>query len=121
MLSAKSSWPAASWPTTRTTTKRLLADIPRDTTANGRALVRKTAIGTILGIMPWKPVLPGRQIRLRPTSRGGQHGPGKTLRAMSANGTRHRELFRDAGAPEGVYVNVFPSHDQIEGFIDHRV
>ncbi|KKF02588.1 NAD-dependent succinate-semialdehyde dehydrogenase [Mycolicibacterium obuense] len=97
----------------------LLADIPRDTTANGRAFVRKTAIGTILGIMPWN--YPYYQVVrfAAPNIAVGNTVLVKHSAQCPQTALDIEELFRDAGAPEGVYVNVFPSHDQIEGIIAH--
>lgn len=97
--------------------EELLADIPRETTSNGRAFVRKTAIGTVLGIMPWN--YPYYQVVrfAAPNIAVGNTVLVKHAAQCPQTALDIEELFRDAGAPDGVYVNIFASHDQIEEII----
>ncbi|ANW66473.1 succinate-semialdehyde dehydrogenase [Mycobacterium sp. djl-10] len=100
----------------------LMADIPRETTSNGAAFVRKTAIGTILGIMPWN--YPYYQVVrfAAPNVAVGNTVMVKHAAQCPQTALDIEQIFRDAGAPEGVYVNIFPSHGQIETIIaDPRV
>ncbi|MGU3502360.1 NAD-dependent succinate-semialdehyde dehydrogenase [Mycobacterium sp. C31M] len=88
----------------------------------GSAVIRREAIGVLLGVMPWNypyyqvarfagpNVVLGNTIVLK-------HAPQcpESAAALQA-------IFTDAGWPEGSYVNVFATHEQIAAAIaDHRV
>ena len=98
-----------------------LADetIPVD---SGSAVIRKLPLGALLGIMPWNfpyyqvarfagpNLIVGNTILLK-------HAPQCPESALAL-----QRIFLDAGLPEGAYVNVFASTDQIAGIIaDPRV
>jgi succinate-semialdehyde dehydrogenase / glutarate-semialdehyde dehydrogenase len=88
----------------------------------GSALVRRSSLGVLLGIMPWNypyyqvarfagpNLVVGNTILLK-------HAPQcpESAAAMEA-------IFREAGYPEGAYINIYASNEQIEWVIgDPRV
>ncbi|MFC4244911.1 NAD-dependent succinate-semialdehyde dehydrogenase [Gryllotalpicola reticulitermitis] len=88
----------------------------------GSALVRKTSLGVLLGIMPWNfpyyqvarfagpNLLIGNTILLK-------HAPQCPESAAAIE-----QIFRDAGFPDGAYVNIYATNEQIETVIaDPRV
>jgi succinate-semialdehyde dehydrogenase/glutarate-semialdehyde dehydrogenase len=88
----------------------------------GSAVVRRRPLGVILGIMPWN--YPAYQVArfAGPNLAAGntvllKHAPQcpDSARILS-------EIFRDAGFPEGAYVNIYASNEQIEEIIgDPRI
>jgi len=100
-----------------------LADEPISLLAGeGTALVRRTSVGPLLGIMPWNfpyyqvarfagPNLAvGNTILLKPA-----HQCPESAEAMQM-------MFRDAGFPEGAYQTILASNDQIADVIaDPRI
>jgi succinate-semialdehyde dehydrogenase/glutarate-semialdehyde dehydrogenase len=101
----------------------LMADEPIELLAgDGTAVVRRSAFGTLLGIMPWNfpyyqvarfagpNLVIGNPILLK-------HAPQcpESAEAMA-------QIFADAGAPAGAYENIYASNEQIEWVIaDPRV
>ena len=88
----------------------------------GTAIVRRSAFGTLLGIMPWNfpyyqvarfagpNIIIGNPILLK-------HAPQCPESAAAI-----QKIYDDAGAPEGVYTNIYATNDQIEWVIgDKRV
>ncbi|MFY0408729.1 NAD-dependent succinate-semialdehyde dehydrogenase [Solicola sp. PLA-1-18] len=96
---------------------QLLADEELDIAAGGRALVRTAPIGPLLGIMPWNfpyyqaarfvapNLLLGNTILLK-------HAPSCPQQALQI-----AEIIDAAGAPAGVYQNVFVSSEQVADII----
>ncbi|MDQ0691172.1 NAD-dependent succinate-semialdehyde dehydrogenase [Arthrobacter sp. W4I7] len=90
--------------------------------AAGTAVVRKEGLGVLLGIMPWN--FPYYQVArfAAPNLMNGntillKHAPQCPESALAME-----QIFRDAGAPEGAYVNVFATNQQVAGIIaDPRV
>jgi succinate-semialdehyde dehydrogenase/glutarate-semialdehyde dehydrogenase len=89
---------------------------------DGTAIVRRSAFGTLLGIMPWNfpyyqvarfsgpNVVIGNPILLK-------HAPQCPESAEAI-----QKIYDDAGAPAGVYNNIYATNDQIEWVIgDPRV
>jgi succinate-semialdehyde dehydrogenase / glutarate-semialdehyde dehydrogenase len=89
---------------------------------DGTAIVRRSAFGTLLGIMPWNfpyyqvarfagpNIIIGNPILLK-------HAPQCPESAEAI-----QKIYDDAGAPEGVYTNIYATNDQIEWVIgDKRV
>jgi succinate-semialdehyde dehydrogenase / glutarate-semialdehyde dehydrogenase len=88
----------------------------------GSAVVRKRPLGVILGIMPWN--YPAYQVA---------RFAGPNLAAGNAVVLKHapqcpdsarilQEIFDGAGFPQGAYVNVYASNEQIEEIIgDPRI
>ncbi|MGW8886150.1 NAD-dependent succinate-semialdehyde dehydrogenase [Streptomyces sp. NPDC055749] len=99
-----------------------LADEELTVVAGGSALIRKEGVGPLLGIMPWNfpyyqvarfaapNLMLGNTILLK-------HAPQCPESALAME-----RLFRDAGLPEGAYVNLFATNDQVADIIaDPRV
>jgi len=95
----------------------LLADEELDIAGAGRAIVRTAPIGPLLGVMPWNfpyyqvarfvapNLLLGNTILLK-------HAPNCPQQAI-----RMEQLVIEAGAPHGVYQNVFASNDHVATMI----
>jgi succinate-semialdehyde dehydrogenase / glutarate-semialdehyde dehydrogenase len=103
--------------------EQFLADEPIDLLdGEGSAVVRKRPLGVILGIMPWN--YPAYQVArfAGPNLAAGntvvlKHAPQCPDSAALLAG-----IFADAGFPEGAYVNIYASNEQIEQVIaDPRV
>ena len=59
------------------------------------------------------PLLPGGPVRRSEPGRG-QHDPPQARAAVPGVGGRAcRTIYRDAGFPEGAYVNIYASNDQV--------
>jgi succinate-semialdehyde dehydrogenase/glutarate-semialdehyde dehydrogenase len=100
----------------------LAADQPIKTFSGGKAVVQKLPIGAVLGIMPWN--YPYYQIArfAAPNLMLGNTVILKHAESVPGCALAVAEIMRDAGVPEGAYVNLFPSHAQIETMIaDPRV
>ena len=99
-----------------------LADEELTVAAGGQAVVRKEGLGALLGIMPWN--FPYYQVArfAAPNLMNGntillKHAPQCPESALAME-----SIFRDAGAPDGAYVNVFATNDQVADMIaDPRV
>jgi succinate-semialdehyde dehydrogenase/glutarate-semialdehyde dehydrogenase len=88
----------------------------------GSAVVRRSALGVLLGVMPWN--FPYYQVA---RFAGPNLIIGNTILLKHAeqcpeSAAAIERMFLDAGFPEGAYVNIYASHDQIEKVIaDPRV
>lgn len=99
-----------------------LEDEELEVAAGGTAMVRKDGLGVLLGIMPWN--FPYYQVArfAAPNLMNGntillKHAPQCPESALAVE-----QIFRDAGAPEGAYVNVFATNGQVADIIaDPRV
>ncbi|MCL2418194.1 MAG: NAD-dependent succinate-semialdehyde dehydrogenase [Conexibacteraceae bacterium] len=101
----------------------LLADEPITLLdGEGDAVVRRSSLGALLGIMPWNypyyqvarfagpNLLIGNTILLK-------HAPQCPESAAAIE-----QIFKDAGFPDGAYINIYASNEQIEWVIaDPRV
>ncbi|OFI37414.1 succinate-semialdehyde dehydrogenase [Arthrobacter sp. SW1] len=101
----------------------LLADEPIPLLdGEGSALVRSSSIGVILGIMPWN--FPYYQVA---RFAGPNLVVGNTILLKHApqcpeSAAALQQIFLDAGFPEGAYVNIYATNEQIAGLIaDPRV
>jgi len=92
----------------------LAADQPIKTFSGGKAVVQKLPIGAILGIMPWN--YPFYQIArfAAPNLMLGNTVILKHAESVPGSARAVAQLMKDAGVPDGAYVNVFASHEQIE-------
>lgn len=100
----------------------LAADQPIKTFSGGKAVVQKLPIGALLGIMPWN--YPFYQIArfAAPNLMLGNTVILKHAESVPGSALAVAQLMKDAGVPDGAYVNVFASHNQIETMIaDPRV
>jgi succinate-semialdehyde dehydrogenase/glutarate-semialdehyde dehydrogenase len=102
----------------------LMADEPIELVegSEGSAVIRRSSLGILLGIMPWNfpyyqvarfagpNLIIGNTVLLK-------HAPQcpQSAEAMA-------QMFRDAGFPDGAYVNIYATNEQIEWVIaDPRV
>ncbi len=102
---------------------KFLADEPIDLLdGDGSAVVRRSAIGVLLGIMPWN--YPYYQVA---RFAGPNLVLGNTIVLKHApqcpeSAAAIAQIFVDAGYPEGAYVNVYATNEQIaEAIADPRV
>ncbi|MCW2135331.1 NAD-dependent succinate-semialdehyde dehydrogenase [Arthrobacter sp. VKM Ac-2550] len=101
---------------------KFLEDEELDVAAGGKAIVRREGLGVILGIMPWN--YPYYQVArfAAPNLMNGntillKHAPQCPESALAME-----QIFKDAGAPEGSYVNIFATNEQVADIIaDPRV
>jgi succinate-semialdehyde dehydrogenase / glutarate-semialdehyde dehydrogenase len=101
----------------------LMADEPIQLLGGeGTAIVRRSAYGVLLGIMPWN--YPYYQVA---RFAGPNHIIGNTILLKHApqcpeSAEAIAQIFKDAGYPEGAYENIYASNEQIEWVIaDPRV
>ncbi len=101
----------------------LMADEPIQLLGGeGTAIVRRSAYGVLLGIMPWN--YPYYQVA---RFAGPNHIIGNTLLLKHApqcpeSAAAIAQIFKDAGYPEGCYENIYATNEQIEWVIaDPRV
>jgi succinate-semialdehyde dehydrogenase/glutarate-semialdehyde dehydrogenase len=88
----------------------------------GRAVVRRRPLGVILGIMPWN--YPAYQVArfACPNLTAGNAVVLKHAPQCPESAAILAQIFKDAGFPEGAYVNVYASNEQIEEIIgDPRI
>ncbi|GAA1641290.1 aldehyde dehydrogenase family protein [Actinoplanes couchii] len=88
----------------------------------GSAVVQRRPLGVLLGIMPWN--YPAYQVArfAGPNLAAGNTIVLKHAPQCPASATLLADIFRDAGFPDGAYVNVFATNEQIETVIaDPRV
>ena len=100
-----------------------LADEPIDLLeGEGTALIRRTSVGPLLGIMPWNfpyyqvarfagpNLIVGNTVLLKPAPQ------------CPESGEAIQDIYREAGFPDGAYETILATNDQIEGVIaDPRV
>jgi succinate-semialdehyde dehydrogenase/glutarate-semialdehyde dehydrogenase len=101
----------------------LMADEPIELLGGeGSAVVRRSSLGVLLGIMPWN--FPYYQVA---RFAGPNLIIGNTILLKHApqcpqSAEAMEEIFRDAGFPDGAYVNIYATNEQIEWVIaDPRV
>jgi succinate-semialdehyde dehydrogenase / glutarate-semialdehyde dehydrogenase len=101
----------------------LMADEPIELLGGeGSAVVRRSSLGVLLGIMPWN--FPYYQVA---RFAGPNLIIGNTILLKHApqcpqSAEAMEQLFADAGLPDGAYVNVYATNEQIEWVIaDPRV
>ncbi|MEU3498887.1 NAD-dependent succinate-semialdehyde dehydrogenase [Kitasatospora cineracea] len=100
-----------------------LADEPIELLGGeGTALVRRRPVGVLLGIMPWN--YPYYQVArfAAPNLALGNTIVLKHASQCPESAAALQQLFTDAGAPEGCYVNVYATREQIAAAVaDPRV
>ncbi|HET9102009.1 MAG TPA: NAD-dependent succinate-semialdehyde dehydrogenase [Solirubrobacteraceae bacterium] len=103
--------------------EKLLADEPIELLeGDGSALIRRSAYGPLLGIMPWNypyyqvarfagpNLLIGNTILLK-------HAP-----QCPESSAAIEQIYHDAGFPKDAYINIYATNEQIEGVIaDPRI
>lgn len=95
----------------------LLADEELDIAGSGRALVRTAPIGALLGIMPWN--FPYYQVArfVGPNLLLGNTILLKHAGSCPQQALKIAQILDEAGAPSGVYQNVFATNDQVADLI----
>ena len=103
--------------------EKFLADEPIDLLGGeGSALIRRSSVGVLIGIMPWN--YPYYQVA---RFAGPNLTLGNTIILKHApqcpeSAAAIQQIFADAGYPEGAYVNVYATNEQIATAIaDPRV
>ncbi len=100
----------------------LLKDQPLHSNTPGTAVVRKTSIGPILGIMPWN--YPYYQVArfAAPNLMIGNTVVLKHAPQCPESALAMAQMFRDAGLPADAYINVFASNEQVATMVaDPRI
>src|SRR6478672_5485611 len=104
--------------------ERFLADEPIELAdgSEGSALIRRSSVGVLIGIMPWN--YPYYQVA---RFAGPNLTLGNTIVLKHApqcpeSAAAIQQIFTDAGYPEGAYVNIYATNDQVAKIIaDPRV
>ncbi|MDN4478914.1 NAD-dependent succinate-semialdehyde dehydrogenase [Demequina sp. SYSU T00039] len=100
----------------------ITGDTPIDILGEGTAVIRRSALGPLLGIMPWN--FPYYQVArfAAPNIVVGNSIVLKHAPQCPESAAAIEQMYRDAGAPEGVYVNVYASNEQAAQIIaDPRI
>ncbi|PRA12170.1 succinate-semialdehyde dehydrogenase [Arthrobacter sp. MYb211] len=99
---------------------KFLEDEELEIASGGKALVRKEAVGVLLGIMPWN--FPYYQVArfAAPNLMNGntillKHAPQCPESALAME-----QIFREAAAPHGAYLNIFATNEQAADIIADR-
>ncbi|MGO3775836.1 NAD-dependent succinate-semialdehyde dehydrogenase [Corynebacterium casei] len=98
------------------------ADEEIPTNSAGKAVIRRLPIGTLLGVMPWN--FPYYQVArfAAPNLMLGNTIILKHAEICPRSALAIQQILNDAGVPQGVYNNVFASHDHIAEMIaDPRI
>ena len=103
--------------------EKFLADEPIDLLqGEGSALIRRSSVGVLIGIMPWN--YPYYQVArfAAPNLTLGNTIILKHAPQCPESAAAMQRIFTDAGFPEGAYVNVYATNEQIaEAIADPRV
>ena len=102
--------------------EKITGDTPLDILGDGTAVVRRAPLGALLGIMPWN--FPAYQVA---RFAGPNLAVGNTIILKHApqcpeSAAFLERIYRDAGLPDGAYVNVYATNEQAADIIaDPRV
>jgi succinate-semialdehyde dehydrogenase / glutarate-semialdehyde dehydrogenase len=98
----------------------LLKDAPLQSNTPGTAWVRKSSIGSILGIMPWN--YPYYQVArfAAPNLMIGNTIVLKHAPQCPESAQTMEQIFREAGVPADAYINVFATNEQVADMIADR-
>ncbi len=96
---------------------RMLADEEYTPASGGRAVVQRRPIGVVLGIMPWN--YPYYQVArfMAPNLALGNTVLLKHAPSCPRSAAAIERLLVDAGVPDGVYVNLFATNEQVAELI----
>ncbi|TCK16407.1 NAD-dependent succinate-semialdehyde dehydrogenase [Marinobacterium mangrovicola] len=94
-----------------------LADEPIALDGPGKAMIRKEGMGVLLGIMPWN--FPYYQVArfAAPNIMNGNSLLLKHAPQCPESAKAMEQIFLDAGAAEGLYINVYASNEQTADII----
>ncbi|MDQ0615604.1 succinate-semialdehyde dehydrogenase/glutarate-semialdehyde dehydrogenase [Microbacterium sp. W4I4] len=101
---------------------KITADQPLDILGDGTAVVRRAPLGALLGIMPWN--FPAYQVArfAAPNLAIGNTIILKHAPQCPESAAALEAIYRDAGLPDGGYVNVYATNEQAATIIaDARV
>ncbi|WP_159612959.1 NAD-dependent succinate-semialdehyde dehydrogenase [Glutamicibacter sp. JC586] len=101
---------------------KFLEDEELEIASGGRALVRKESVGVLLGIMPWN--FPYYQVArfAAPNLMNGNTILLKHAPQCPESAAAMEQIFHEAGAIDGAYVNIYATNDQVADIIaDRRV
>ena len=101
---------------------KITGDTPLDILGEGTAVIRRSPLGVLLGIMPWN--FPYYQVArfAAPNLAVGNTILLKHAPQCPESAEALQDIYRDAGLPEGAYVNVRVTNDQAASIIaDPRV
>ena len=92
--------------------EKITADQPLDILGEGTAVIRRAPLGALFGIMPWN--FPAYQVA---RFAGPNLAIGNTIILKHApqcpeSAALLEEIYRDAGLPDGAYVNVYATNEQ---------
>lgn len=102
--------------------EKITADQPIDILGDGTAVVRRAPLGALLGIMPWN--FPAYQVArfAAPNLAIGNPIILKHAPQCPESAAALEAIYRDAGLPDGGYVNVYATNEQAATIIaDSRV
>ncbi|UIN31373.1 NAD-dependent succinate-semialdehyde dehydrogenase [Microbacterium binotii] len=102
--------------------EQITSDRPIDILGEGSAVIRPTSLGVLLGIMPWN--FPYYQVArfAAPNLVLGNTILLKHAPQCPESSAAIEEIYRDAGLPEGAYLNLYASNEQAATVIaDSRV
>ena len=102
--------------------EKITGDQPLDILGEGTAVIRRTPIGVLLGIMPWN--FPYYQVArfAAPNLVIGNTILLKHAPQCPESAAAIEKIYRDAGLPEGAYTNIYATNDQSATVIaDRRV
>ncbi|MHA7241650.1 NAD-dependent succinate-semialdehyde dehydrogenase [Paeniglutamicibacter antarcticus] len=96
----------------------LAADQEVKSIGGGKAIIQRLPVGPLLGIMPWN--YPYYQVArfVAPNLMLGNTIVLKHAERCPRSALAIAKIMTDAGVPEGVYNNVFATHDQISTIIE---
>ena len=100
----------------------ITADQPLSILGEGTAVIRRSPLGVLLGVMPWN--FPYYQVArfAAPNLVLGNVIVMKHASQCPESAAAIEKIYREAGLPEGAYVNVYASTDQVANMIaDPRV
>ncbi|PWJ24864.1 succinate-semialdehyde dehydrogenase/glutarate-semialdehyde dehydrogenase [Branchiibius hedensis] len=99
----------------------LIADEELTIAGTGRAIVRTAAIGPLLGVMPWN--FPYYQVArfVAPNLLLGNTILLKHAANCPQQALRIHDILAEAGAPAGVYTNIFATNDQVATMIANPI
>src|SRR5437762_6211620 len=100
----------------------ITADQPLTILGDGAAVIRRSPLGVLLGIMPWN--FPYYQVArsAAPNLVLGNAIVLKPAAPCPESAAAIEAIYRDAGLPEGAYLNLYISHEQTAAIIaDPRI
>lgn len=99
---------------------KITADQPLEIVGEGTAVVRRSSLGVLLGIMPWN--FPAYQVVrfAAPNLAIGNTIILKPAPQCPESSAAIARIYRDAGFPEGVYQDLLATNDQVAAIIADR-